>query len=403
MKCVLGNELSNTSRTRFDRLFSAIKQESSEARSLRWLSCFDRSTALSGQPVLFGAGPLGKLVLDRLRRAGVEPCCFSDNNSAYWGTQVNGVEVLSPVDAVTRFGKLSNFIVSIYNGSTVRTQLREMGCTHVLPVATLFWKYPRQFMPDLGIDSPEIIIEQETQIRDCFELLFDEASRHEFCDQFQWRYWLEPEFLPRPQDAGELYFPDGLILPYDEEAFVDCGAFDGDSIRSFLRRGRSFSHVYALEPDARNRSALLASVAQHPSDLSERVTVWPYAVSDQDGTLSFVATSDVASKVSSSGDWINLECRKLDSLAWPVAPTYIKMDVEGCEPQALAGAAHLLQKKTPVLAICLYHRAEHLWQIPNLIHSIEPSYSLFLRRYAEDCWEQVCYAVPAHRLAHKLE
>jgi FkbM family methyltransferase len=273
-----------------------------------------------------------------------------------------------------------------------------MGCRHVLSLAALFWKYPREFIPVLGIDTPELIVEQEAQIRDCFELLSDEPSRHELCDQIQWRYWLEPEYLPRPEDAGELYFPDDLILPNDEEAFVDCGAFDGDSIRSFLRRGHSFSHIYALEPDARNRSALQASIAQFPSGLSERVSVCSYAVSDQDGTLSFAATSDVASKVSSSGDGTTLECSKLDSLAWSTAPTYIKMDIEGSEPQALTGGAQLLHRETPVLAICLYHRAEHLWQIPNLIHSIEPSYALFLRRYAEDCWEQVCYAVPAHRL-----
>jgi hypothetical protein len=74
------------------------------------------------------------------------------------------------------------------------------------------------------------------------------------------------------------------------------------------------------------------------------------------------------------------------------------MDIESSEPEALAGGAELLRRHQPVLAICTYHRSEHLWDIPNLIHSIAPEYHIFLRRYAEESWEGVCYAVPEHRL-----
>ena len=88
----------------------------------------------------------------------------------------------------------------------------------------------------------------------------------------------------------------------------------------------------------------------------------------------------MASRVSSTGAGISIESRKLDTLPWRFKPTYIKMDIEGSEPLALAGGAQLLKSEKPVLAICLYHRTEHLWQIPNLIHSIEPEYALYLRR-----------------------
>ncbi|MDP9049517.1 MAG: FkbM family methyltransferase, partial [Acidobacteriota bacterium] len=188
------------------------------------------------------------------------------------------------------------------------------------------------------------------------------------------------------------------VTDNDDEVFVDCGAFDGDSIRSFLRRGRSFAHLYALEPDAQSRGLLFNSVAALPADLRQKITVWPYAVGDLDGHVTFAANGDVASRVSSSDTGISIEAHKLDSLDWRFTPTYIKMDIEGFEPEALAGASKLLRSAQPVLAICLYHRLEHLWQIPNLIDSIAPGYSLFLRRYAEDGWEQVCYAVPKSRL-----
>jgi FkbM family methyltransferase len=347
--------------------------------------------------VLFGAGQFGRWALGRLRKAGVEPLCFSDNNDSRWGSRVDGVAVLSPSDAVRQLGQTACFIVTIYNGSSARRQLREMGCSNVLPAALLFWKYPGELMPDLGIDAPERLAENAEQIRHCFSLLADEQSRQELCDQIAWRYWMEPEYLPLPPNQHELYFPSDLVTESETEVLVDCGAFDGDSIRSFTRRGQSFLHLYALEPDAANLSGLHASLSKSPEEIREKVTIWPFALGDKDEQVYFVETHDVSSKVSTSSEGIAIESRKLDSLPWTHRPTYIKMDIEGSEPVALAGGAELLKTELPVLAICLYHRTEHLWQIPNLIHSLAPTYSLYLRRYAEDCWEQVCYAVPRHR------
>jgi hypothetical protein len=75
----------------------------------------------------------------------------------------------------------------------------------------------------------------------------------------------------------------------------------------------------------------------------------------------------------------------------------IKMDIEGAELGALSGAAQLIARARPVLCVVAYHHCEHLWQIPILMHSLLPEYRLYLRRYAEDCWETVYYAVPADR------
>jgi hypothetical protein len=74
------------------------------------------------------------------------------------------------------------------------------------------------------------------------------------------------------------------------------------------------------------------------------------------------------------------------------------MDIEGAEPDALLGTRKTIQKNMPVMAICLYHAQEHLWQIPLLIQSISNDYKFFLRRYSDECWETVCYAVPRNRL-----
>lgn len=388
------------SSARLERLIAGFSQESRDALSERWRGYFDRATEKPERIVLFGAGQFGTLTLERLRKAGIEPLCFSDNGAARWGNRVDGLEVLAPDEAIARYSDNATFVVTIFNGSSAREQLRARGCSYVLPAAALFWKFPSQFMPDLGIDSPELIADSKKAIRECFELLRDERSRQEFCDQLQWRYWFDPEFLPRQENPEETYFPEDLIKPDPDDVIVDCGAFDGDCIRSLVRLGRSFKHLYALEPDRENRQRFGEFLSAR-STLRDQVTIWSYAVSDQNGSATLTGSGDVASRLTSSEatpGGHTVECRTLDSLEWKAVPTYIKMDIEGAEPNALVGATRLLKEEKPVLAVCLYHRSEHLWQIPSLIHAIQPRYSLFLRRYAEDCWEQVCYAVPEERL-----
>jgi len=54
------------------------------------------------------------------------------------------------------------------------------------------------------------------------------------------------------------------------------------------------------------------------------------------------------------------------------------MDIEGSEPETIKGAAKLLNTAKPMLAACVYHRWEHLWEVPLLIHSLTRDHKLFL-------------------------
>lgn len=53
-----------------------------------------------------------------------------------------------------------------------------------------------------------------------------------------------------PVIANNQYFPEDLFKLYDEEIFVDCGAFTGDSIADFtLKVNGRFRKIIAFEPD----------------------------------------------------------------------------------------------------------------------------------------------------------
>jgi FkbM family methyltransferase len=357
----------------------------------------DLASPLGERLILFGAGPLGKGVLAGLRKAGVKPLAFADNNRDLWNREVMGLPVLSPSQAAEIHGQTACFVVTIYQGSSARRQLEALGCRRVLPLAPLLWKHAAIFIPQCGLELPHKLRGEFDSIRQCYATLGDELSRRDLREQLIWRYWLDFQALSPPLDARDTYFPLDLLAPVSDEVFVDCGSFDGDSIRSFNQHwAGKFRHAFAFEPDPANRGALASNV--DAMGIADRVTIMPYAVGKISGPVSFECNSSASSHVTDSDAGSVIECRRMDDIDWSTTPTYIKMDIEGAEPEAIAGAAELLSRHQPVLAVCTYHRSEHLWQIPNLIHSIAPDYQLFSRRYAEECWEGVCYAIPKKRL-----
>lgn len=380
-------------------IFDRMHTEGREACIRRQKAAFDGMMSPFTEVVLFGAGPLGRGILEGLRKAGVNPLAFADNNCSLWGSEVDGVAILPPQEAVARYGQQAGFVVTIYNGSSARAQLQKLGCRKVLPFVPLLWKYSDVFIPHCGVDLPHRIPEQRDQIEQCYSMLADDLSRQELCGQLEWRYSLDYAALASALNPKDIYFPSDIVAPSSQEVFVDCGAFDGDSIQSFLaHRNHTFSHIVGLEPDPENRRRLCDFISHLPKDTGKRVSVLPHAAGNESKKVTFRATKTAGSKVAAEGWTTEVECQRLDDIPWRHTPTFIKMDIEGAEPEALAGAAGLLQHYHPFLAICVYHRSEHLWRIPNLIHSISSDYKIFLRRYAEECWEMVCYAVPYERL-----
>jgi len=263
----------------------------------------------------------------------------------------------------------------------------------------LFWKHWR-FMPSEDrLELPHRILARAGEMAAGYDLLSDDQSRREFCAQIRWRCLLDYACLPKPDDPREMYFPAGLLRLLPDEVFVDCGAFDGDSIRSFLDRASGrFGHIYALEADAGNVRSLNRYRSELAQDVAERITVLPYAVARQDGVAHFCAQGFEGSKVTETAGTQEVECRSLDSALAGVQPTLIKMDIEGAELDALAGGKETMARSSPAMAVCAYHKCDHLWIIPQLLKAANPDYRIFLRRYAEDCWETVYYAVPPERL-----
>jgi len=361
-----------------------------------WQSSRFDALAGPGEPrlVLHGAGGLGLKTLEGLRRMGLEPLAFCDNNSGRHGTRVAGIEVLEPAEAARRFGDDAVFLVTVFvGGETVRRKLQALGCRTVLNFHVLYWKRPDLFLPHYSYDLPTRLLDAREEVIAAGRLMADSASSAEYLDQVRWR--LDPEAVdPGPPENHPIYFPPGLFSLSDEEVFVDCGAYIGDTLLVFLREARNrFRKAFLLEPDPRNLARLQATVAALPLDQQERIEILPVAVADAPGTLGF-SMHDAASALSATGE-VEVPCRTLDELLGDDEATFLKMDVEGAELLALTGAAEHIRRHRPLLAISAYHCQDHLWKIPLFIHQLDLGYRFHLRRYSAHFLDDlVLYAIP---------
>lgn len=356
---------------------------------------FDELVPFQEGIVLFGAGNLGKKALRALRGNDIEPLAFSDNATPLWGAEVEGVKVLSPADAAARFGRSATFMVTTMDHHSVRRQLLDSGCQRIAAFPSLFWKSPASFLPFFCLETPRQTLSHAARLRKAFGLWADIASRQEFLSQIAWRLLGDFDLLSPPV-AGDQYFPEDLLALVPHEVFVDCGAFDGDTIRAILRRRTDFRCLVAIEPDPVNFGRLRKYLSELPDPLQDKVSPRKAGVGVTTGKVRFEVTGTDHSKVSEQGG-LEVECIALTDLLEEHRPTFVKMDVEGAELPALLAARQAMRRSSAIWAVSVYHRPEDLWQIPLLMHSCLNGHRFFLRRHSPAFYDLVCYAIPAKR------
>lgn len=174
----------------------------------------------------------------------------------------------------------------------------------------------------------------------------------------------------------------------EKEIFVDCGAFDGDSITKFASFSNfNYKKIIAFEPMEENYIKLKKNTNAVPSVNIVKKASW-----NMDAELSFTANTS-ASAVSSNG-LVKIKATTIDKIAKKQKVTFIKMDVEGSEYESLLGAKKTIERNHPKLAICVYHKAEDILVLPKLIQSFKVPYKYYLRHHSNRLSETVLYCIP---------
>jgi FkbM family methyltransferase len=333
--------------------------------------------------VLVGAGGLGRRVARSLQSAGVGPLAFADNDARRWGAVVEGVSVYSPAEAARAFGRRAVFVVTIWGAGSPhryghsRAQLESLGCAAVSPFPPLLWRTPGDALPHYCQDLPHRVIEQAPSVVSALALWADDASRREYLSQVRFRLLADFDGLSSPV-AHPQYFPPDLLDFSGGEVFVDCGAFTGDTLRSFLTAGHRLRRAIALEPDPANLVALRHTLAE--LDIASRVAVHAVGAGSTRAQAWMDAGGTAASAIvhdDGRGGGTPIEIVPLDDLLVDERPTFVKMDIEGAEPEALLGAVRTLSRDRPALAVSAYHLQDHLWRIPLQLSAMTEDYRFF--------------------------
>ena len=182
----------------------------------------------------------------------------------------------------------------------------------------------------------------------------------------------------------------------ENEVFVDCGCFDGATCYNFAGwcGHKGFDHIYSFEADPKNfekSKEILAPLG--------KCDLYPYGTADVSKKVYFAAdafeTSCIISREEAEKRNFEgveeIETVALDDVLAGKRITYIKMDIEGAEYEALLGARKLIMENRPRMAISVYHKFEDFVTLANLVLEMHPDYRIAFRHYGFDELETVMY------------
>ncbi len=186
---------------------------------------------------------------------------------------------------------------------------------------------------------------------------------------------------------GNQYFD--IFSPEKGEVIVDAGACDGRTEKQFFEWGKeNIETIYAFELDPGNKVKCLDLYKKNGY---HNVVFINKGVGNENKTIHLAEGNEnsPSSKVGKGSREVPI-CRIDDEITGKV--TFIKMDIEGEELNALRGAERTIREYKPHLAICIYHKASDLYKIPGYLHEIVPEYKFVVRHYTSIDWETVLYA-----------
>ena len=186
-------------------------------------------------------------------------------------------------------------------------------------------------------------------------------------------------------DTGELtevksifpdYYEPDIFPDNKDDIFVDVGAYTGDSIQNYVKYyGTDYKKIYAYEITRNSCEKMSLNL----KDLHD-VEIRRKGVGEKAGEmfLSASASDPSANQISDGASGEHIDIVALDDDI-PEGFTFLKMDIEGAEYNAIKGCEQIIRRCRPKLAICVYHGYDDIWRIPALIDRIEPNYTFYLR------------------------
>lgn len=276
------------------------------------------------------------MVLNLFRENGVQVAGILDSDEKKWGCEIEGVKISEPIN----LDRDAGYVITCVNPQTA--------------------EMIENSLVSLGVP-------QENVRKKC-------------------------DYLGHELDEKQ-YFDEDIIKLGKEEVFVDAGAYHLETSVRFanrcLKAGFKDYKIYAFEPDEISHETCQEIVADKRE--LENVQLFNYGLWNKKDMLCFDGVGGSASKVVEMSSQ-KIEVVDLDSVV-NERVSFVKMDLEGAEMEALRGAQETIKKYRPRLAISIYHKEDDMYEIPMYIKELVPEYRLFIRHYSDALHETVLYAV----------
>lgn len=342
--------------------------------------------------VFFGCGVQGQVLYYILAKKGITPDYYCDNKETLWGEEIVEDKIcISPAE----LKELSDVVVLLTVGlgyaNIIYEQLKEAGIDNIIkfPIDSL-----HLYSTSIYDFSMEEIISNMSML---LELLSDEQSREiAYTKLYVMMASLEEMNLFDYSDiyTEPQYYPSDIIRLSDGEVIVEGGSYVGDSLQYLIEElhHEAFGNYYCFELDKDNYLQLNKYVQTLPERLKSKIQTINAGIGSRNEKIPYSSVGEGSNIL----DWIESDSKAqivaLDKELEGEKVTFIKMDIEGSEIDALLGSRQIIQKYVPKLAICVYHKPEHLWEVPFLIHKFNASYKIFLRHHTLITTDTVCYA-----------
>lgn len=333
-----------------------------------------------GKPViLYGMGNGAEQILQAFARFGISCSDIFASDEFVRGQSFYGKRVCRYREICQKY---DDFVIVLGFASArpeVLARIRALSRQHTL------------FAPDVpvcggGLFTKEFVAEHESAFDEAFSLLADERSRQDYVSVLNFKVSGKVDYLFSTFAEKSDIYKEILHLT-DREAIADLGAYNGDTIKEMLQAaGGRYKSILALEPNAKNFIKLQKNTAALPG-----IRLLPFAAWDKSETLLFETGASRGAHAAERGEPVQ-GVRLDDVLDTPI--TMLKMDVEGAEAKALAGAGGSIRRFHPKLYVCAYHRNEDLFALPLQISRLA-DYAIYFRHSPYiPAWESNFYCTP---------
>lgn len=345
---------------------------------------------LASKPVyIYGAGCFGRELYRVFQKHGIKVCNFLDRNAI--DCPDAAIPIRYPQDCIEKENVqvILGIVLNKRQRESIIQTLRLMGYKNIVDGQSIRAHYV--YAKDkVGDSCPRRYYQQElNKIVQADQLFTDVESIATY--EMNLRAHLLREYSHCKQTDQDIqYFPSDIPFSKGYSRFIDCGAYIGDTLLQLCKQGKEIDSAVAFEPNNENFTQLSQLYNERMEREMPRAFLIPCGVSGNSELRRF-SKAGGSSTITEAGNEA-IQCVALDDVLKNFAPTFVKMDIEGAEYDALCGAKNMICKFRPDLAICVYHIIDDFYRIPLLLASWNLGYNFYLRAHSSCCMETVLYA-----------